>query len=47
VVSEPMFAAVMGAGRFLEPKFQASTLRAIKGRESADADGSGSSLAGI
>ncbi len=47
VVPDPMLAAVMGAGRFLEQKSQASTLRAIKGRKSAEADESGSSLARI
>jgi rod shape-determining protein MreB and related proteins len=47
VVPDPMLAAVMGAGRFLEQKSHATTLRAIKGRESAEANESGSSLAGI
>ncbi len=47
VVPDPMLAAVMGAGRLLEEKLHTSTLKEIKGRESAGADESGSSLAGI
>jgi rod shape-determining protein MreB and related proteins len=47
VVPDPMLAAVMGAGRLLEEKYQASTLKAIKERKSAGVDESESSLAGI
>jgi rod shape-determining protein MreB len=47
VVPDPMLAAVMGAGCFLEQKSHASTLRAMKRGESAEADESRSSLAGI
>jgi rod shape-determining protein MreB and related proteins len=47
VVPDPMLAAVMGAGSFLEERSHSSALKAMKRRESASADESGSSLAGI
>jgi rod shape-determining protein MreB and related proteins len=47
VVPDPMLAAVIGAGCFLEQKSHASTLRAMKRGESAEADERRSSLAGI
>jgi rod shape-determining protein MreB and related proteins len=46
VVPDPVLAAVMGAGRFLEQRSHASTLRAITGRESAEANERGLHLPG-
>jgi rod shape-determining protein MreB len=47
VAPDPMLAAVMGAGRFIEEKSHASYLKAFRRRESAGAEESGSSLARI